>query len=403
MKFKVSAMNKEGDTYEEVLDVADKFAVYRDIRERGDKVLDVTEESSGGISLGFINEFLHSVSQDEKVVLTKNMAAMLEAGLTASRAIGVMERQTRNPRLKKILNGISGDIKRGGTLSSAFAKYPKVFPALLVSMVHAGEESGKLSESLRVVSMQMERSSTLTKKIRGALMYPGIVLTAMVGIGIAMLIYVVPTLTATFSELGTELPPATKAIIAVSQFLSNYTLLALGGIIAFVIALIALARTPQGKSVFDWIFVHMPLIGPLVIETNSARTTRTLGSLLSSGVDMVLAISIAREVVGNSMYHSVLKEAEESVTKGDGLSAAFMAHPELYPPLVSEMIAVGEETGKLSDLLKETAEFYEESVAQQTKDLSTIIEPILMVVIGGAVGFFAYAMITPIYAISSGI
>lgn len=216
-----------------------------------------------------------------------------------------------------------------------------------------------------------------------------------------MLIYVVPTLTQTFKEAGAKLPAQTQLIINTSQFLVENTVLSIAGFIVLVSLLIAAARSPQGRRILSWVFLRVPVIRSIVQETYSARTTRTLSSLLSAGVDMLYAISIAREVVGNSYYQEVLREAEGEVQKGKGLSATFAKYPHLYPPLVSEMVAVGEETGRLSDLLKETATFYEDSVEQQTKDLSTIVEPALMVLIGGFVGFFAVSMISPIYSLSN--
>ncbi len=401
-KFSVTAVTKEDEQYHEVVEAADRFEVYRDIRARGDRVLNLTDdEAAPWFSFGKLLHIFGSVTLDEKVLLTRNMAAMLEAGLTTSRALGVMERQVTNKRLRSILRSLIGEVKSGGTLSQALAKFPEVFPALLISMVKAGEESGKLAEALRVVSQQMQKMSALTKKIRGAMIYPAIVIIAMIGIGILMLIYVVPTLTQTFQEAGAELPAQTQLIINTSQFLVNHTLVAIASFLLFVVTLIAAARSPQGRRTLSWVFLRIPVIRSIVQETFAARTTRTLSSLLSAGVDMLYAISIAREVVGNSFYQDVLREAESEVQKGKGLSATFAKYPRLYPPLVAEMIAVGEETGRLSDLLKETATFYEDSVEQATKDLSTIVEPVLMVLIGGFVGFFAVSMISPIYSLSN--
>ena len=403
-KFRVTVSGKEGETTEEIVEAADRFAVYRDIRERGERVIEIREDIKIPFwSASFITEVLNPVSMDEKVVLTRNLAAMLEAGLTTSRALAVMERQTRNIHLKSVLGSLIGDVKRGSNFSSALARFPNIFSSLMVSMSRAGEESGKLSDSLRVVATQMERAANLTKKIRGALIYPTIVLIAMVGIGILMLIFVVPTLTQTFEELNTELPPTTQAIITVSNFLSAHTVLALGLIIGFFVAFGAAMRTKTGKKISDWLFLRIPIINGLIMETNAARTTRTLASLLSAGVDVVLSISITRDVIDNGFYKKVLAESEDAVTKGGQLSKIFEKYPHLYPPLVSEMIAVGEETGRLSDLLKETAGFYEDSVERQTKDLSTIVEPFLMLIIGAAVGFFALSMIAPIYSLSNAI
>jgi type IV pilus assembly protein PilC len=403
-KFHIRAATKDNDAYDEVIDAPDRFAVFRDIRSRGDRILTITEEGKVPLlSASFITAALNGVSGDEKIFMVKNLAAMLDAGLTSSRALAVMERQSKNPRLRSVIGSLIAEVRRGGALSAAFERFKDIFSPLLISMVKAGEESGKLGESLRVVAVQMERTGALQKKIRGALMYPGIVLTAMVGIGVLMLIYVVPTLTATFKELGTDLPPTTKFVIAASTFLSTHTIVALSVLIALVVGFFAGLRTPRGQQATDFLMLRVPLIRNLVMEVNSARTARTLASLLSSGVDMVVAIGITRDVVQNSFYQKVLVQAEAGVVEGAPLSEAFAKHPELYPPLVAEMIAVGEETGKLSELLKEVAEFYENSVDQETKDLSTIVEPFLMIVIGAAVGFFAVSMIAPIYSLSNAI
>lgn len=404
--FEITTVSPDGSSHDEVVEAADRFAVYRDIRERGDSLVSIREQKKKGsfsFSLKSLDLSFQSVSGDEKVVLTRNLAAMLEAGLTTSRALAVMEKQSKNPKLKSVLNALINDVQKGTPLSTAFQKFESVFSPLLISMVRSGEESGQLAESLRVVSTQMEKANNLKKKIRGAMMYPSIVLVAMTGIGILMLIYVVPTLTQTFQELGTELPPTTKAIISISNFLSGNPLVSLATFGLAVFGFMSLLKTPQGKDAVDWLMLKVPVVNALVMETNSARTTRTLASLLSAGVDMVLAISITKEVLQNKYYQKVLTEAEAAVVKGGGLAPTFELYPKLYPPLVSEMIAVGEETGRLSHLLKETAQFYEESVEQQTKDLSTIIEPFLMLIIGAAVGFFAISMIAPIYSLSGAI
>ena len=402
--FHITAVTKDNDSYDEAIEAPDRFQVYREIRERGDHLVKIEEEGKRNmLSLAFIDEALANVSADEKVVLTRNLAAMLEAGLTTSRALAVMEKQTKNKKLKSVLGSLISDVRRGSTLSAGLAKFKHIFSPLLISMVKAGEESGKLSGALRVVSTQMDRANRLKKKIRGALMYPSIVLIAMVGIGILMLIYVVPTLTQTFEELGTDLPATTQGVITVSNFLSNNTILSLVLFVVVIALFIYGLRTKQGKRVADWVMLRLPVVKGLVMETNSARTCRTLSSLLSSGVDMVLSITITRDVIQNSFYQKVLIEAEQGVVKGNALAEPFEKYPKLYPPLVAEMIAVGEETGRLSNLLQETAEFYEESVEQQTKDLSTVIEPFLMLIIGAAVGFFAISMIAPIYSLSGAV
>ena len=270
-------------------------------------------------------------------------------------------------------------------------------------MVRAGEEGGSLPDSLAVVSDQMERMYQLKKKIRGALIYPAIIVIAIIGIGVLMMIYVVPTLASTFAEMNAELPASTRAVIGVSNFLVQNTVLAFVITAAGIALVYAGVRTPFGKRAADLTFVRMPLIGVMVREVNAARTSRTLASLLSSGVDVLASLEIAGQVVQNSYFRDVIAEAGKSVGRGEPMSSAFVRREDLYPAFVGEMMAVGEETGALSEMLKRLALFYEDEVDRKTKDLSTIIEPFLMVAIGGAVGFFAVSMITPIYSLSQNI
>jgi type IV pilus assembly protein PilC len=215
-----------------------------------------------------------------------------------------------------------------------------------------------------------------------------------------MLMFVVPTLSNTFKELGVELPLATRIIVGVSDFMAGNIALVLALVVAFFGGFIFFLRSKVGGKVTLFLSLRIPVIGELVQETMSARAARSLSSLLSSGVEMLSALSIAGEVVGDNSFGKVVKEAEERVRKGEPLSVSFTEHSKLYPVFVGDMIAVGEETGKVADMLGQVAQYYETDVEERTKDLSTIIEPILMLIIGSAVGVFAMAMITPIYSLS---
>lgn len=235
------------------------------------------------------------------------------------------------------------------------------------------------------------------------MVYPAIVITILVVIGVLMMIYVMPSITATFKGLNAELPATTEILIAVSDFMNENTALTIGSMLTVIFGFIYFLRTAVGKKVFAFVVVRLPVIGNMAKETNAARTARTLSSLLSSGVDLIRAIDITEEVVQNYYYKEILHTAAARVEKGSPLSETFIERSDLYPVLVGEMMAVGEETGQVSQMLEQLAQFYENEVEQKTKDLSTIIEPILMVVIGATVGFFALAMIAPIYSISDAI
>jgi len=323
--------------------------------------------------------------------------------LPLTRALSVIERQNSNPKLKQTVTQVREKINRGSQFHETLSDFPKIFSDLYVAMVKAGEESGQLSESLHTLSVQMERTSTIKKKIRGAMIYPTIVLIVLGVIGVLMMIYVMPSIISTFESLDVDLPPTTTFLIAVSKALQNHTILVLSGVILGIIGLVRFLRTKYGRIAASWVIPRLPVIGGIAKEANAARTARTLASLLSAGVDVIQATNITEEVLQNIFYKRILARAAQKVEKGAPLSDEFIANEHLYPVLVGEMILVGEETGQISEMLQQLAVFYEGEVEQKTKDLSTIIEPILMVVIGGAVGFFALAMIAPIYSISDSI
>lgn len=406
-RFIYTGTTTEGTTVTETVEAVDKYAVYDIARENHHTVISVTEKKEFSLDtlmkLEGLNRMLGRVKSDELVTFTRNISSMIQAGLPLTRSLSVIERQTRNQYLKTIVVSIRDDINKGKQLNEALEAFPKVFSKLYTSMVRAGEEGGQLADTLQTLSTQMERSSTLKKKVKGAMMYPSIVFSVMIIIGVLMMIFVVPSITATFTSLNVELPMTTQVIIATSDFMSGHPVLVIGGIIGVVVAWIMFVRTRVGTRMWHFVAIRIPVIGIMVREVNAARTARTLASLLKSGVDVINAILITRDVVQNVYYKDILEEAAQRVEKGQPLSEIFIERTKQYPILVGEMIAVGEETGKIAQMLEELAQFYENEVDQKTKDLSTIIEPILMVVIGGGVGFFALAMIAPIYSLSDSI
>ncbi len=399
-----TAEKADGEIYKGVADAADRFEVYNIIRREGAHLLFIHEVGARSmLSLTYWNALLSRVTEYEKILFARNLGAMLSAGLSLSRALALMERQTKNAKMSLTLSQVASDVRRGDTLFSALSKNPGVFSRLFVAMVRAGEESGGLSQSLQVIADQTERMYTLKRKIRGALVYPCVILVAIVGVGYLMMTQVVPTLAATFKEMGGELPATTQFVIGVSNFLTQHTFLAFGSVFGLVATIYFVSRTAWGRRSIDFGFLHIPLIGNMVREVNAARTARTIASLLSSGVDVISALAIVKDVVQNSYFRAVIEDASRSVSSGQPLSAAFMRRPDLYPPFVGEMMAVGEETGDVGEMMKRIAIFYEDEVDRNTKDMSTIIEPFLMLFIGGAVGFFAVAMIAPIYGLSQNI
>lgn len=399
--FSYTAEKNDGEVYRGVAEATDRFELFQIIRREGARIISVNEDTStSALSWSYWNSKFSTVKEYDKILLSRNLGAMLGAGLSLARALSVIERQSKNAKLKSTVAELASDVRRGDALHIALAKYPAVFSTLMVAMVRAGEEGGDLAQSLTVTSDQMERMFDLKKKVRGAMLYPAIILVAILGIGILMMIKVVPTLAQTFEEMNAELPQSTQIVIGISNFLINNTI---GAIIlagAAIIGIYLLIKTKPGRRVGDALSIRMPIIGVMVKEVNAARTARTLASLSSSGVDVLTSLEITQEVVQNSYFQDTLRQARKAVGEGEPLSATFVRSDKLYPAFVGEMMAVGEETGQTAEMLKRLAAYYEAEVDRKTKDMSTIIEPFLMLFIGGAVGFFAISMISPIYQLS---
>ncbi len=393
-----------GEEYTDTLEAEDKLKLYKEIHKRGDSLISVTGSKSkrkgllGSLSSKKITLF-SSVKEIEKINFARHMSSMLSAGLPVSRALSVLERQAKNPEMKKVLVSVQDKIREGGTLSGGLEQFPGSFSKMFVAMVRAGEESGNLEEGLDTIALQMEKNYELKRRVRGAMMYPMVVLAIMIIIGALMLTYIVPTLTDVFDDMGAELPIQTKAVIWASDTLVNNFLLVFLSFVALLASAVVFFRTDKGGRFIDFVLLRTPFIKTIVKEVNAARTTRTFSSLLTAGVDVVPALAITEDVIQNSYYKPVIRLAQERIQKGEQISGVFIENEHLFPVFVGEMMSVGEETGKISEMLKGVAVFFEGEVDQRTKDISTIIEPVLMVFIGVAVGFFAISMLMPMYSL----
>ncbi|MBI3632754.1 MAG: type II secretion system F family protein [Candidatus Vogelbacteria bacterium] len=404
MNFKYKAHRPGEEKFiEGEIEATDKFHLSRQMRDQGLILVSAVAVVSKWFDFDRINELVVIVKLHDLVTFANNLSAMLFAGLSLSRSLDVLGRQTRNVKFKRIIGQLIQNIADGKSLSVAMSQHSKVFSPVFVAMVAAGEESGNLPQSLKIVGEQMEKTYMLRRKIKGALAYPGVILTAMFAIGFLMLTFVVPTLVSTFKEFNVQLPLSTRTIIALSDVLSNYWGATLVLFFLFISFLYWSARTKRGKRLIDYLLLHVPFISGIVKEINSATMARTLSSLIGSGVNMLKSLDITEKVLQNSYYKEVLVKAREGVQKGDSLSGFFQRDEKLFPILVGELTEVGEETGKLPEMLANVATFFENEVEAITKDMSTIIEPILMIIIGLFVGFFAISIIQPIYSITEAI
>lgn len=356
------------------------------------------EEESSGVSVKFMDRF-QSVPLKDRMVFARNLSVMIASGLTLSRSISNLGAQTDNKYFKKILTEIYDDVQGGNTLSESLAKFPGVFSELFVNMVYVGEVSGNLDTVLDILAVQLEKEHDLISKVKGALTYPAVVIVAMIGIAILMLTYILPKILGVFKDMDVELPPMTLFVIGISDFFRNHSVIVAALAVGGVIFLKFFLKTDAGKRTLSFITLRLPVVSNLVIKVNCARFARIYSSLLKSGVSVIDGLNIVSRTLSNVYYKDALKEGVAEIQKGTELSKVIGSHPRVFPILVTQMLEVGEETGKTEAVLEKLAEFYEAEVDQITKNLSSIIEPILMLMIGGMVGFFAVAMMQPMYSV----
>src|SRR3989344_6074031 len=289
--YKYKAKDKEGKIYERTLEAPSKVEVYGEIRtENGTPIL--IKEVGRFKNIFSFKDLFGGIKTQQKINFAKNLGAMINAGLSVTRALSVMSRQSNKKSFKKLLTDLESDVSHGKTLSESLAKWPKVFSTLFVSMVRAGEESGNVSGSLAIVASQMEKAYLLAKKVRGALIYPAVIISVMIVLAILLLFFMVPTLTATFEGLGVKLPLSTRILIYLSNFLVEHTLLVLSGMTLIIASVVLFLRSKVGRNLTDIVILHLPVIGEMVKEFGSARTARTIASLLSSGVEILVALDV---------------------------------------------------------------------------------------------------------------
>lgn len=344
-------------------------------------------------------KFLQRVSVMDRMLFTRHLRIMLKAGISFSKAITILAEQTSNSYFKEVLESVQEDVQKGSQLGEALEKHPKAFDELFVNMVKVGETGGNLEEVLDLLYLQIKKSHELTSKVKGAMMYPAVIIFAMTIVGILVMVFVLPAILGIFKDMDLELPLPTRILIFVSDMIQTQGLAILIGAIVFFASFISIIRTPKGKKAFDNVLLHLPTIKTIIQKINMARFCRTLSSMIASGVSIVKALEIVSRILGNTYYREAIAKASVNVQKGMSLSEFFLQHGKLFHPMMVHMIEVGEETGTLEETMKQVAEFYEEDVEQVTENMSTIIEPILMLVIGAGVGVFAVSIIQPMYGI----
>jgi type IV pilus assembly protein PilC len=403
-RFLYTAKSTEGKSRGGEITAADEHFAARQLRAEGFLVTSIkrVEEEENKVKVSFMDR-LTSIPLKEKMMFARNLSVMISSGLTISRAVSNLASQTRNKRFKKVLGSIYENLQQGKALSEGLAKYPTVFSDLFVNMVRVGETGGNLDEVLNIVATQLEKEHELLSKIRGAMLYPAVIVVAMIGIGILMLTYILPKITGVFQDMEVQLPASTRFIIGVSNVLKNHSIIVAVSFIAAIVFFKIFLGTVTGKKIMSFIVVNLPVIKNIVIKVNCARFSRIYSSLLKSGINATDALRIVSDTLTNYYFKVAIKKGIDQIQKGISLSKIIASHRKIFPVLVPQMIEVGEETGKTEVVLLKLAEFYEEEVNQITKNMSSIIEPVLMILIGGAVGFFAVSMLQPMYSLMENI
>ncbi len=352
--------------------------------------------------LGFIERF-QRIPSTQKIFFVNNLEVMMRSGFSIGRALGVLADQTSSKLLKKIVLDIKNNVESGKSFAESLGKYSKLFSELFVNMVAAGEASGQLDAVLKKLAIQLRKDHALIAKVKGALTYPIIVIIAMIGVGIAMMVFVIPQLTTVFTESGVELPLVTRILMDSSSFIITNGLFLAVGLVILIIALMRLFKTKKGKSFLHKAFIKMPLFSPIVKKVNLARFSRSLHSLLKTDIPIVTSFEIISKTLGNVHYRVAIKNTAEKLKTGSSVKSCLEKYPNLFTPVILQMISVGEESGTLDTITEDIASFYEEEVDQTMNNLSTIIEPILMLFLGGGVAAMAAAIILPIYQLSEAV
>jgi len=354
-------------------------------------------------SVRSLSQGMQGVSGTDKLLFTRNLQVMVESGIPLPKSLEVLSEQTKNGKFKKVLLEIQKKIVEGKMLSETLEEYPKIFSDLFVNMIKVGEESGTLEDVLEQLTLQLERQHELKSKVVGALMYPAVIVFAMLGIGTLMLMVVVPQLAKVFEDLGVDLPLTTQLVINAGTITAERWYIIFPAIGFFMVVLFRLWKTKTGKRVVDTVNLKIPIFSGIIEKVNAALMTRTLSSLISAGIPIVRALEITSHVVGNVHFQDSLADAAKKVAKGAKISESLQDYRHIYPIVVIQMIAVGEETGETGKILAKLADFFEAEVTNVTKNLTSIIEPMLMLVIGAVVGFFAISMVQPMYSLLAGL
>ena len=397
--WKWTGRNKQGEARSGEMEAADREAVRARLQQMGIEPKRVNRKL-GEISLRIPG--MGGVSTKDLLVFTRQFAVMIDAGLPLVQALDIIGTQADNQAFRVVLMAVKARVEAGSTFADALAEHPRVFNELFVQLVRAGEIGGLLDTILQRLGAYLEKNEKLKRRLRGAMVYPAIVLTVAVGVVIVLLAYVTPTFEKMFKDFGGAMPGPTQFLIDLSHGLRNNWYWFLGIPVALVVAFRLFLRDPRGRKLWDAFILKVPVFGPLIRKVAVARFTRTLGTLLSSGVPILDSLEIVAKSAGNRTVEAAILYVRARISEGKTIAAP-LAETQVFPAMVVQMIGVGEATGAMDAMLNKVADFYDDEVDVAIAALTSMIEPVLMVFLGAVVGGFLIAMYLPIFSIAGNI
>jgi len=396
--FKYTAKDKNSKTIAGKISADNKEAVIEELRKRQLIIISVNQLKKSAFSNKSVGS--KKVKADDVVIFARQLATMVDAGIPILQGLNALQEQVSNPVFKKALSTMEADIQHGSSLSAAFAKHSSIFDTLFVNMVKVGETGGVLSAVLDRISSYMEKTLKLQRKVKSALIYPAVVVSMAIIITVVLLIKVVPTFAGIYDSFDRELPAMTQLLINISDGLKNYLLWYIGGIIVIVFALKQWHKTDKGAVVIDGSILKMPIFGDLLKKVAISRFSRTLATLIQSGVPILESLDIVGKTIGNRVLENVVDEVKSSVREGESLDGP-LAKSGVFPPMVTRMIAIGEKSGQMEKMLLKISEFYDDQVDAAVDGLTSIIEPLIIGVLGIVIGFIVVALFLPIISITT--
>jgi MSHA biogenesis protein MshG len=399
--FQYRARDQEGKAITGLLDGEDRTSVAEQILRLGYipveiKVKEKERKAKKGAAANWADRLMRRVSANEIIYFNRQLALVLGAGVPLLSCLRLMAKQAANDRLRDILMGISDDIEGGTDLSEAMAAYPSVFSSVYVHMVRAGEASGQLEATLKRIAALQEYELENKHRVKAATRYPKLVVIVLVVAFFVMVSFVIPTFAKIFEDFGSQLPLPTRMMIALNNFIQHYWAVSIAGIVLIVVAILWWVRTKPGRYWYDWLKVHMPIFGPLISKFLLSRFSRIFATLNASGLPIMQTLEISTETIGSVYYAGALRKVSEEVKRGENLSDA-LSRFGIFPPLLHQMVTVGENTGKLDEVLGKVSDYYDQEVDYAIKQFATLIEPVLIMFLAGVVLFFALSIFLPMW------